>query len=149
MIAPCGFRCDDCVAFAKNAKTHADRVRGSAAWARYYGLQVAPQRMQCHGCAAGKVEGLDFPDPKCEIRPCVLDRGLATCADCGEYPCKALESRMASCDEAVQRFRGHIPARDFARFIAPYDCRATLEAIRTRRAGSPGAVGRRQDRGDR
>ncbi len=130
MIAPCGFRCDRCLAFVENAKTHADRVRGSAAWAKYYGLQVAPQRMQCHGCARGQVEGLKFPDPKCEIRPCALERGLATCADCAEYPCATMQSRMAACDEVVQRFRGRIRDQEFSRCIAPYDCRAILDSVR-------------------
>ena len=39
MLAPCGFLCDRCVAFKDNAKCHADRVRGSAAWAKHYGLE--------------------------------------------------------------------------------------------------------------
>ena len=137
-IAPCGFRCDRCLAFAANAKTHADRVRGSAAWAKYYHLQVPPQRMQCHGCAGGKVEGLQFPDPKCEIRPCVLERGIETCADCRDYPCETLESRMKSCDRVVERCRGTIPADEFDRFIAPYDCRATLDAVRKKQSADSG-----------
>ncbi len=130
MTAPCGFRCDRCVAFKDNAKSHADRVRGSAAWAKYYHLQVPPQQIQCHGCAAGRVAGLRWPDQRCRIRPCVLERGLATCAECGEYPCELLESTMAGCDEVVERFRGAIVDADFARFIAPYDRRANLEALR-------------------
>lgn len=137
-IAPCGFRCDQCLAFVANAKTHADRVHGSAAWARYYHLQVSPQHMQCHGCRAGRIEGLQFPDPECEIRQCALDRGVETCAECSEYPCDALESRFESCDEVVRRCCGQIPADEFERCIAPYDCRATLEDIRkTRSAASP------------
>ena len=143
-IAPCGFCCDRCLAFVANAKTHADRVRGSAAWAKYYHLQVAPQRMQCHGCRGASVEGLRFPDPKCEIRPCVLDRGLETCAECDEYPCHALQSRIESCDEVVIRCRGQIPADEFERFIAPYDCRTTLEDLRKgRRQTSRTPTGRR------
>ncbi len=130
MIAPCGFRCDRCLAFVANARTHADRVRGSGAWAKYFGLQVAPQQMRCRGCAGGKVEGLKYPDPKCEIRPCATERGVATCAGCGEYPCKTMRSRMAGCDDVVQRFRGHIPDHEFNRSIAPYDCRAILEELR-------------------
>ena len=143
MIAPCGFRCDRCVAFRRNARTQADRVRGSAAWAKYYGLRVPPERIQCHGCLAGEVTGLQFPARDCEIRPCVLGRGFATCAECGEYPCRTLRSRMTACDEVVRRFRGKIPERDFARFIAPYDCRAILEGLRK---GQPADPGHRKDR---
>lgn len=137
-IAPCGFRCDRCLAFVANAKTHAERVRGSAAWAKYYHLQVSPQRMRCHGCAGGHVAGLDFPDRKCEIRKCVLDRSLETCAGCGEYPCDALESRMRSCDGVVERCRGKIPADEFDRFVAPYDCRATLDELRKKKSAGSG-----------
>jgi hypothetical protein len=146
MISPCGFRCDRCVAFKKNARTRADRVRGSAAWAKYYRLRVPPERIQCHGCLAGEVAGLDFPDKNCEIRPCVLERGLATCADCREYPCRKLESRMAACDRVVRRFRGKIPEQEFTRFIAPYDCRATLEGIGKRRAAGLRTSRNRKDR---
>ncbi len=130
ILAPCGFRCDRCVAFKDNAKHHADRVRGSAAWAKYYGVQVPPQQIQCHGCLAGRVEGVRWPDPKCRIRPCAAKHQAATCAECEEYGCSLLESRMAGCDRVVERFRGRIEARDFARFIAPYDRRANLEARR-------------------
>jgi hypothetical protein len=119
------------VAFKDNARHHADRVRGSAAWAKYYGLQVPPQQIQCHGCAAGHVAGLRWPAPRCRIRPCALKRGLPTCAECDEYPCKILEARMVGCDDVVERFRGTVPEADFASFIAPYDCRANLEALRT------------------
>ncbi len=133
MIAPCGFRCDWCLAFTANARTHGDRVRGSAAWAKYYGLQVAPQRMQCRGCAGGRVEGLKYPDPKCEIRPCAAGRGVASCADCDEYPCAVLQSRLAACDEVVERLRGRIPEQEFRRCIAPYDCRATLDGLRAKK----------------
>jgi len=146
MIAPCGFRCDQCLAFVANAKTHADRVRGSAAWAKFYHLQVAPQHMQCHGCAGGRVEGLKFPDPKCEIRGCVSERGLESCADCAEYPCETLESRMRSCDGVVERWRPKLAPPDFARFIAPYDCRATLDGIRKQRADTLAKTTRRKGR---
>ncbi len=132
-IAPCGFRCDLCLAFVAVARSHADRVRGSAAWAKYYHLQVTPQQMRCHGCREGKVEGLKFPDPKCEIRRCVSKRGLQTCADCADYPCDDVTQRMQSCDDVVLRCRGRIPVEDFTRFIAPYDCRATLEGLRKKR----------------
>jgi hypothetical protein len=136
MLAPCGFRCDLCVAFKDNATHHADRVRGSGAWAKYYGLQVPPQQIQCHGCATGRVAGLRWPDQRCRIRPCASKHGVATCAQCDEYVCDLLESRMTGCDEVVRRFRGAIAERDFARFIAPYDRRANLEELRKK--GPPG-----------
>ncbi len=130
MIAPCGFRCDQCVAFVDNARTRAARERGSAAWAKYWRLRVPPARVQCHGCTAGPVDGLDFPAADCEIRPCALERGIATCAECSEYPCATLAARMTACDSVVHRFRDRMPEQDFERFIAPYDCRATLERLR-------------------
>jgi hypothetical protein len=61
---------------------------------------------------------------------------VATCAQCDEYVCDLLESRMTGCDEVVRRFRGAIAERDFARFIAPYDRRANLEELRKK--GPPG-----------
>ncbi len=143
MIAPCGFRCDACLAFVDNAKTHAERVRGSAAWAKYYQLQVPPQQMQCHGCAGGKVAGLRFPDPACEIRRCVVERHLDSCARCDEYPCETLQARMASCDRVVERCRGVIPAAEFDRFIVPYDCRSVLEELRRKATGGSTTRGRK------
>ena len=146
MIAPCGFRCDRCVAFTRNARTQADRVRGSTGWATYWGLRVPPERIQCHGCPEGPVAGLQFPDSDCEIRPCVLGRGLATCAECGEYPCQSLRSRMAACDKVVTRCRDQVPERDFARFIAPYDCRTTFDGLRKGQPADPRPRKGRKDR---
>ncbi len=142
ILAPCGFRCDRCVAFKDNAKRHADRVRGSAAWAKYYGLQVPPQQIQCHGCLVGRVAGLRWPSQTCRIRPCAARHGTSTCAECDEYICDLLESNMAGCDSAVQRFRGRVEERDFARFIAPYDRRANLEARRRSLAAVQDVKGR-------
>ncbi len=149
MIAPCGFRCDQCLAFVDNARTPADRATGSAAWAQYWRLRVAPERMQCHGCAAGPVAGLEFPDVNCKFRRCVLEQGLTTCAECEEYPCATLDARMASCDRVVRRFGDTIPQHDFARFIAPYDCRATLEQLRKSPAARPSAKSPGRSRGGR
>ncbi len=130
IIAPCGFRCDRCVAYRPNARKHADRVHGSAAWARYWRLQVPPQRIACNGCLAERLEGGQFPEKRCRIRPCVLGRALETCAECGDYPCKLLQRRLADCDEVVEEFRGKIDRQEYEYSIAPYDRRATLEERR-------------------
>ncbi len=130
MIARCGFKCHRCGAFIDNNKTPEDQARIADAWKKYFGLVVVPETIRCNGCLAHDRGANEYPSKNCPIAPCVVARGIHSCADCAEYPCKNLEELMRSCDKVIQRFRGVVPGEEFERFIAPYDCHATLNAIR-------------------
>lgn len=133
IISRCGFRCDMCPAFTGNNKTFADQARAGAGWSKYFGLKMPPEKIRCDGCLSQHCGEYDLPDSACPIRPCVLQHGMNTCADCFDYPCEMLEARMKGVDRAISRFRDKIPQEEFDVFIAPYDFRKTLDEIRDRR----------------
>jgi len=133
IIARCGFQCDACMAFNANNKTSADQEKVAAAWSKYFGLKMSPYKIRCNGCFSEPSPACDLPARDCQIRACVMERGMMSCADCFDYPCKELEARMKNIDETMEQFRGKIPLKDFDNFIAPYDSRTTLNEIRERR----------------
>ncbi len=132
-VARCGFRCDSCRAFEGNNHSDDDRLRVSSAWSKYFGLKIPPEKLRCNGCCARESDGNALPDPGCQIRSCVVDRGMKTCADCFDYPCAKIEARMNEIEDVMLRFVNKIPHEEFAAYIAPYDARKTLSDLRDRR----------------
>jgi hypothetical protein len=130
MTARCGFQCHLCLAFRENNKDRADQARVAAGWSKYFGLDVPPEQIRCNGCLSDDSGGFDFPDKNCPIRPCAIERGLANCAYCEDYPCEKLEVRISGVEEVMKRFFGTIPQEEYNSFIAPYDARKTLDGIR-------------------
>lgn len=130
MIARCGFKCHDCAAFIANNRTHADQVRAAEGWATYFGLVAPPEQIRCNGCMSADRGGYESPEKNCPIAPCAKGKGFRNCAECGEYPRDKLEARMRVCDEVIERHRVKAPRKEYDRFIAPYDARTTLNAIR-------------------
>ena len=129
IVARCGFRCDLCPAFVKNSRTAAERRTGSAAWLKYFGLKVKPESMRCNGCLGEDCADYTFPEKKCAVRRCVIERKLENCSQCAEYPCATIEKRMRGVEKVIRRFQNKIPVREFDRFIAPYDARTTLSRL--------------------
>lgn len=133
IVARCGFRCDQCMAFAGNNHSLEDRVKVASAWAKYFGLKISPDKIRCNGCWSEVHAGGDLPEASCGIKGCVIERGMNTCADCFDYPCERIESRMDGIEEIILRFRDKLTHAEFDAFLAPYDARRTLEEIRDRR----------------
>jgi hypothetical protein len=135
MIARCGFKCHQCLAFRENNKNLSDQIRVAKGWSEYFGLDVPPEKIQCNGCLSDDCGGTDFPDKNCPIRPCVIKKNLENCASCKDYPCQKLEERMTGVEAVTKRFYDKIPQEEYDNFIAPYDARKTLDGIR-RKLGS-------------
>ncbi|HUI31543.1 MAG TPA: DUF3795 domain-containing protein [Candidatus Acidoferrales bacterium] len=133
IISRCGFRCDQCPAFKGNNNTPADQIKTAAGWSRFFGLKMSPDKIICNGCLSNECVGHDLPDSECPIKPCVLERGMNTCADCFDYPCEKLMERIRGVDEVISKFKGKISQEEYDTFIAPYDSRKTLDEIRDRR----------------
>ncbi len=62
-VAACGFDCSKC---------------------RHY-------KGKCDGCLSTSGRLAEYVTETCEIRPCVLERGLENCAYCSDYGCKKLK----------------------------------------------------------
>ncbi len=133
IVARCGFRCDRCMAYTCNSHSQEDRAKVASAWAKYFGLKIPAEGLKCNGCWSERHAGGDLPEASCGIRACVTERGMNTCADCFDYPCEKIETRMKGIEEVIAKFRGKVTHSEYDDFLEPYDARKRLDEIRDRR----------------
>lgn len=84
MIACCGLDCEKCDAYL--ATVHNDnalREVTAKLWSELNHAPITPEMINCMGCRMDGAKTL-YCDSMCEIRKCVLKKGLATCGDCAE-----------------------------------------------------------------
>jgi hypothetical protein len=128
ILTRCGYRCDLCLAYRPNIETHPENRRIlSDGWHRYFGFRIPPEEIVCDGCMA---ESPRLIDRSCRVRPCVVERGLANCSQCAEYVCARLTERLVVFEDIAAKFGEAIPEVDRARFIAPYENKRRLDALR-------------------
>lgn len=125
-LSYCGYRCDLCPAYAGNLKTDEDRERVSRDWAKYYDHHEEPANVECRGCKAGPEEG----NSSCKVRPCAIERGVSTCAECDDFGCEVIQKQMDAIKPIAQRHAGTMPPEDFDRYIAPYESEERLRKLR-------------------
>ncbi len=84
MIACCGLDCEKCDAYLATIH-HDDALREKTArlWAEINHAPITPEMINCLGC---RMDGVKTPycDHMCEIRKCVLKKGLETCGGCAD-----------------------------------------------------------------
>jgi hypothetical protein len=89
ITAVCGLTCNDCIAYVA-AKRNDNSLREKAieAWSTDT-ERLKLEEIDCDGCQTG---GRLYKFCSiCEVRKCALERGLANCGHCAEYPCQKLE----------------------------------------------------------
>jgi hypothetical protein len=92
ILSRCGFRCDLCLAYRPNVEANPSNQQIlSDGWYKYFGFRIPAEKIICDGCMADNPRLIDT---KCPVRPCVLERGLANCADCPDYICEKLSDRF-------------------------------------------------------
>lgn len=101
------------------------RKRISRGWAKYFGINIPPDKIICSGC----LNDNRILDKSCPVRPCVIKNAIANCAECVFYPCGKLKSRLEYIEE-VKKERPKIHWLDRRRFIRPYENRKRLEQLR-------------------
>lgn len=142
ILTRCGYRCDLCLAYRPNVEVHPENRQAlSDGWHVYFGFRIPPARVECDGCMS---ENPHLIDGACPVRPCATARGHATCAACPDYGCDRLKERLVVYEDVAAHARGPIPREDRERFIAPYENKARLEALRA----NPGDLPTRRGRGD-
>lgn len=91
MIACCGLNCNECGAFiATQTNDDAKRAEVAAAWSKEYNKTIHPEDIVCDGCQSDTGNVFSYCKV-CEIRSCVNEKGLETCADCPKYACERLQ----------------------------------------------------------
>lgn len=95
IISACGLLCSECDAFLASQKQDAQEIeRIARRWSEQYGSTIPAQAVWCDGCMTGGERACGHVQ-ECEIRSCVVERGLLTCAGCADYACEKLQSFLA------------------------------------------------------
>jgi hypothetical protein len=100
----------------------------SDGWHEYFGFRIPPEGIICDGCMADQPRLID---KGCPVRPCAIDRAVANCSKCQDYDaCTKLADRLVVFEKLASERTEPIPAEDRARFIAPYENKERLDALR-------------------
>ena len=128
ILSKCGYRCDLCLAYKKNLEKHPEnRQVLSDGWYKYFGFRIPPENIYCDGCHAKDGKQIDSG---CPVQPCVIKHGIDHCAQCEDYICEKLQSRMVNFQVIQARFDQPIPESDRVRFIKPYENKNRLVKLR-------------------
>ena len=85
-IAYCGLNCTECPAnIARQTNDQELREKTAKAWSGP-GFIVEANQVNCEGCHSTR--GLFFHCLQCKVRNCALEKGVSTCVEFGDYPCK-------------------------------------------------------------
>lgn len=91
MTAFCGLACHKCEAYqATKADDDKKRVKIANLWSKRYNMNFERQDINCDGCKSG-TDRLFGYCKSCEVRKCGVERSVANCAHCSEYPCVKLD----------------------------------------------------------
>lgn len=106
MIACCGLDCERCDARVATVTDDAAlRERTAALWTALNGVTITPEMIRCTGC---RMEGEKPPfcAGLCEIRKCVREKGLETCAGCVALPgCETLRCITENTPAALKNLK--------------------------------------------
>ena len=101
IIAYCGLVCSDCDAFIATQANDLEALERLAQRARdEFGVEDAtPETSICDGCLTNTGRQIGYC-AMCEIRACAVERGVANCAHCTDYPCEKLDVIFGHSEEA-------------------------------------------------
>jgi hypothetical protein len=125
-LSYCGYRCDLCPAYHENLKSDEDRKRVSGDWDKYYDHHEEPENVDCKGCKAGVREG----NVNCVVRPCAIEKGVPTCAECGKFACEIIQKQMDAIKPIARKHRDTMPPEDYDRYVAPYESEERLRKLK-------------------
>jgi hypothetical protein len=95
LISACGMVCSDCDAHkATQADDAAAAESVAALWTQQFGVPIPTEAVWCDGCMTGGDRTCAHVG-ECEIRACVVGRGLQNCAGCSDYACDQLQKFFA------------------------------------------------------
>ena len=84
LIGCCGLDCEKCDArIATITNDNTLREKTAVLWTKLNGVPITPEIINCTGC---RINGAKTPfcDKLCLVHNCVREKGLDTCADCGQ-----------------------------------------------------------------
>lgn len=90
MVGYCGYRCHLCAARSDDPDVRRRLVEG---WRRLFGHEsYTAENVRCDGCRSdGRLA-----DTECKARPCAREKGVESCAECGDFPCDKMKHLMGT-----------------------------------------------------
>ena len=144
VVSRCGMRCDLCLAYTPNHPADIEQLQQlSNGWQKYFGFRIPAEDIHCDGCLA---EAGELLDKDCPVRPCAMERGLESCAQCEAYVCGKLRRRLVDRETIEEKLGSAIPAEDYELAVRPFENRKRLEELRSEweaRSQVSGPSGRR------
>lgn len=128
IITKCGYRCDLCLAYRENVAKKDERQKLSDGWFRIYGFRIPADKIICDGCVSCVNPRLI--DKNCPVRPCVISKEFSTCAECGEFICDKLSSRIVSRKKLEKELGRVFSDEDYSDLIRPYESKPRLTHLR-------------------
>ncbi len=98
-ISFCGIDCSACPAYTATQAGDGSRLAEVAKGWSSEELPLGPDDVLCDGCHAERVAKFA---PECATRQCGLEKGVANCAQCGEYVCEKLEKHWGMLGEETR-----------------------------------------------
>jgi len=94
MIGYCGYRCGQCAARSDDLEVRQKLVDG---WRKIFGHEMyTAENVRCDGC---KGNGR-LADKQCQARPCAIERGVDSCAECDDFVCDKVRV-LLGCKESM------------------------------------------------
>ena len=90
MIGYCGYSCHLCAARSEDAAVRQKMVDG---WRKIFGHEnYTAENVRCDGCRADGRRA----DKECKAHPCATERGVDSCALCGDFACDKVRHLLGS-----------------------------------------------------
>lgn len=88
LIGCCGHDCSRCITYLATINNDDTlRKQSQQFYKNMFGLDIPIDEVNCLGCHSDNVFMLC---KNCPFKKCVLERKIAECSKCVEYPCKVL-----------------------------------------------------------
>jgi hypothetical protein len=95
IIGACGLKCHECPGYTATQANDAEAVAKVAKeWSEAFHTDVKPEHVWCDGCMTAAPRKCAHT-AECEIRSCVIGKGLSNCAACLDYACPTLQGFFA------------------------------------------------------
>ena len=128
-MAYCGYRCDICPALrATKSNDTEELAKVAREWKRLYGFNLQPEEVRCAGCLS---EGPRV-DKHCPVRPCCIKKGIRSCGECDDFPCKKIKPRLVSRERIESRIGSALGSDEYHAYVEPHESRQRLERIRNK-----------------
>ncbi len=120
-MAICGYRCDLCALYKDNLDV-AGKDEVKAAFVKYFDYEFDDNDLKaCQGCPEGG-------DGDCKVKRCAVEKGIANCGLCDQYPCDKLHEKT----NVIEKYFADIsavPKQDLELYAKPYDSKDRLDVI--------------------